>query len=89
MWDYGVRVPLWDEEGLLPDDPDWLRRVLGLSDALIEDLTRWGLDMTEMDSGAVQWTAEVRATLNARGRALAHRVQEVAGSRYTVRYHPW
>jgi hypothetical protein len=41
MWDYGVRVPLWDAEGLLPEEPDWLRKALGLSDPLIEDLTRW------------------------------------------------
>src|SRR4051794_29773461 len=25
MWDYGVRVPLWDAEGLLPEESDWLR----------------------------------------------------------------
>src|SRR5690606_18059820 len=34
MWDEGAG-PLWSEEGLLPDNPDWLRQALGLSDSLI------------------------------------------------------
>jgi hypothetical protein len=38
MWDYSVTVPLLDEEGLLPDEPDWLRCVLGLSDSMIDRL---------------------------------------------------
>lgn len=42
MWDYGVHVPLWDADALLPDEPQWLRQALQLSDSLIEDLTRWG-----------------------------------------------
>ncbi len=41
MWDYGVVVPLWDAHALLPDEPEWLRRVLRLSDTLIDELTRW------------------------------------------------
>jgi hypothetical protein len=41
FWDYGVTVPLWDEEGVLPDDPEWLERELGLSRGLIEDLGAW------------------------------------------------
>ena len=45
MWDYSMRIPLWDAEGLLPEEPEWLREALGLSDLLIEDLRRWGLDM--------------------------------------------
>ena len=28
MWDYTVLVPLWDNGGLLRDDPEWLRGVL-------------------------------------------------------------
>ena len=30
MWDEGAG-PLWGVEGLLPDDPEWLRQALGLS----------------------------------------------------------
>jgi hypothetical protein len=41
FFDYGVTVPLWDEDGLLPDDPEWLQRELGLSRELIDDLTAW------------------------------------------------
>jgi len=38
MWDYGVSVPLWDREGLLPHEPDWLQRALGVSEHLIQAL---------------------------------------------------
>ena len=37
MWDCGVRIPLWDAEGLLPEEPEWLRDSLGLGDPLVED----------------------------------------------------
>jgi hypothetical protein len=26
MWDYGVSVPRWDREELLPHEPEWLHR---------------------------------------------------------------
>src|SRR5690606_28490687 len=41
MWDYGVVVPLWDGNGLVPQEPKWLHNALGLSDALIRDLRDW------------------------------------------------
>ncbi|MGZ5404644.1 MAG: hypothetical protein ACXWDL_08355 [Nocardioides sp.] len=89
MWDYGVRVPLWDAEGLLPDEPDWLRLALGLSDSLIEDLTRWGLDMEDLDAVPIRRTTEAYEALDARTRELAERLQQELGSRYSVRYKPW
>jgi hypothetical protein len=89
MWDYGVRVPLWDAEGLLPEEPDWLRKALGLSDPLIEDLTRWGLDMVELDAVPSRRTTEAYEALDARARELAERLQQELGSRYRVKYHPW
>ena len=89
MWDYGVRVPLWDDEGLLPDEPDWLWTALGLSDSLIGDLTRWGLDMEDLDAVPSGKTTEAYEALNARARKLAERLQQELGSRYTVRYKPW
>jgi hypothetical protein len=89
MWDYGVRVPLWDAQGLLPEEPDWLRNALGLSDQLIEDFTRWGLDMEELDAVPRRRTTEAYEALDARARALAKRLQQEVGSRYRVLYHPW
>lgn len=89
MWDYGVRVPLWDAEGLLPEDPQWLRESLGLSEALIEDLTRWGGDMNELDATPSHRTKEACDALDARARALSQRLQQEVGSRYTVTYRPW
>lgn len=45
MWDEGAG-PLWTtEDGLLPDDPEWMKSALGLSDSLVADLLRWLHDM--------------------------------------------
>lgn len=49
MW---VTVPLWGREGLLPDEPEWLHRALGLSGGLIQALTVWGADMNSADGTA-------------------------------------
>ena len=42
------RHPLWDAEGLLPEEPEWLRTELSLSDELIDALVTWGRDMTSV-----------------------------------------
>lgn len=89
MWDYGIRVPLWDERGALPDDPQWLREVLRLSDSLIEDLTRWGDDMLGLDANPSLRTEEAYGALDLRAEALAQRLQQEVGSRYTIRYSSW
>ena len=89
MWDYGVIVPLWDAEGLLPGEPDWLRETLGLSDPLIEDLTTWGRLMEELDANPHQRSPTSYDALNSRGQDLANRLQQEVGSRYTVEYRPW
>ena len=60
MWDYGVILPLWDEHGLLSDEPEWLRRVLHLSDTLIDQLTRWGSAMEARDQEPQFESAEWR-----------------------------
>lgn len=89
MWDYGVRIPLWDEGGLLPNEPQWLRKVLGLSDSLIKDLTRWGSDMLELDAAPSHRTKETYEALDLRAQELAQRLQQEVGSRYTIRYRAW
>jgi hypothetical protein len=91
-WDHGVAVPLWDEEGLLPEEPEWLRRVLHLSDALIDELTRWGGAMEAREgtpvSASTKWQ-QADEDLRRRGQDLAESVQREVGSRYTVTYKPW
>ena len=78
MWDEGAG-PLWDEAGLLPDDPEWLSQSLGLSDGLIADLLTWLRDMS------AAWG--VRSTeLDERGHMLAERLQEEVGTLYKVRF---
>ena len=88
MWDYGVVVPLWDAGGLLPEEPEWLRAALGLSDALIGDLTRWGHDMNVLDGAARSSRSQYEA-LDVRARELAARLQRELGSGFSVQYRPW
>jgi hypothetical protein len=49
MWDYGVSGPFWDREGLLPHEPEWPHKALGLSEDLIQALTAWGVHMNSAD----------------------------------------
>lgn len=89
MWDYGVRIPLWDAEGLLPEESEWLREALGLSERLIDDLRRWGIDMSGLDAHPRRRTEEAYSGLDVRGRALAQRLQQEVGSSFNIKYHPW
>lgn len=82
MWDEGAG-PLWGDEGLLPDDPDWLRQALGLSDSLIADLLEWVRDMD-----AARERGQAQALLNPRALQLADRLQTEVGSRFRIRFHP-
>jgi hypothetical protein len=82
MWDEGAG-PLWGAEGLLPDEPDWLRRALDLSDSLIVDLLEW---VRAMD--AARERGESQAALGPRALELADRLQSEVGTRFTVRFHP-
>ena len=76
MWDEGGG-PLWDEGGLLPDDPEWLHQALGLSDSLIADLLGW---MRDMDARRY----DLQAPLDERARQLAERLQAEVGTRFQV-----
>lgn len=75
--------------GALPEEPQWLREVLRLSDSLIEDLTRWGDDMLSLDAAPSLRTEEAYEALDLRAQALAQRLQQEVGSRYTIRYSAW
>lgn len=89
MWDYGVLVPLWDQEGLLPEEREWLRRVLLVSEELITDMTAWGDYMNRLDGEPSLRTDESWAEMNRRGQALAERLQAELGSNYIVQYKAW
>jgi hypothetical protein len=89
MWDYGVRIPLWNADGLVPEEPEWLREALGLSDPLIEDLTRWGRDMEALDASASRRTTDAYEALDARARVLVQRLQQEVGSRFSMKNLPW
>lgn len=89
MWDYGVVVPLWDGNGLVPQEPKWLRNALGLSDALIRDLRDWGTDMDHLDTNPPLRTENAYLELDQRGRVLVDRLRAEVGSRFRVLYKPW
>lgn len=94
MWDYGVVVPLWLSGGLVPgglvpDDPKWLRRALGLSSELVRDLTAWGNAMDHLDAHPRLRTDEAYAELDRQARLLVERLQAEVGERFTVTYQPW
>ena len=91
-WDYGVVVPLWDGRALQPEESEWLRRVLHLSDELMDELTRWGQAMETRDGEPAFESPEWRDAgegLHRRGRDLAEWLQREVGSRYRVTYKPW
>ena len=41
MADYSVTYPLWDIDGLVSEDPDELRDILGVSGGPLVDLRQW------------------------------------------------
>lgn len=82
MWDEDAG-PVWGDEGLLPNDPRWLRQALGLGDPLITDLLEWVRDMD-----ATRERGQSQALLNPRALKLADRLQAEVGSRVRVRFHP-
>ena len=89
MWDYGVEIPLWDGGGLMCEEPEWLRKALGLSDQLVEDLRQWGVDMDQHVTTPRRIPELTNENLNVRGRHLADRLQQEVGPPFTVKYRPW
>ena len=89
FWDYGVRVPLWDDSGLLSEDPVWLRAALGLSDLLVRDLASWGDDMEALDANPPLRTDQAYRELDERARTLVDRLRQEVGTRFTISYEPW
>lgn len=88
MWDYGVRIPLWTDGGLLPSKPEWLRTALGLSDPLIEDLRAWGDAMNELDGRRIV-PEQAYLELDERAHDLIARLRSELDPRFTVVYKPW
>jgi hypothetical protein len=88
MWDEAAG-PLWGDEGLLGEDAQWMRRALGLSDALIDDLLTWKRDMTTLHYGRppVHDWPEQKRRLDDRGGALAVRLNAEVGEKFRVWYH--
>jgi hypothetical protein len=82
MWDEGAG-PLWTtNEGLLPDDPEWMKRALGLSDSLVADLLIW---LHDMDHEAQHHPPTT--SLAGAGEQLAVRLQREVGSRFEVHFY--
>ncbi|WP_295658102.1 hypothetical protein [uncultured Nocardioides sp.] len=89
MGDYGASVPLWTKgDGLVPDDPEWLRRALASSDSLIDARSEWGNAMEHLDANPPLRTGEAFRDLDERARDLVSRLQQEVGSRFTITYKP-
>ncbi|WP_322938221.1 hypothetical protein [Nocardioides bizhenqiangii] len=86
MWDESAG-PLWGVDGLLPDDPIWLQRALGISESLIADLLGWQRDMDVLNHrpSTDEWRAR-QQELDVRAGQLAARLQAEVGTRYEVQY---
>jgi len=68
--------PFWDDEGHLSDDYEELRRWIGVSRRLFDDVTAWNADFaatltTQRDA---RWLARHRATQRALSARLRHEV---------------
>lgn len=88
MWDEDAG-PLWGDFGLLGEEPRWMRRALGLSESLIDDLLTWKRDMTALHFGrpSVEDWQEQKRRLDDRGEALAARLKADVGTQFRVWYH--
>lgn len=81
----GVSVPLWDDEGVLSDDPEWLATALGLSADLVADLSKWGEDWNRSRLEGTPQEQGARLTrLRDEARVLVTRVAEELRPPFTV-----
>ena len=82
-----VTMPLWDQDGLLPDDPEWLRQELGLSQELIDDLVAWARDWDQppsrVESEVTAWIERLPER-QAEGHRLFGRLQAEVSPRVTL-----
>ena len=74
---------------MLPEEPDWLRTALGVSDPLIHDLGAWGNDMETLDANPPLRTEQAYRDLDLGARELVERLRQELGSRFTIEYKPW
>ncbi len=81
FWDFSVRVPLWMDDGLVGQEPAWLRNHLGLSDELIADLSDWGSVMCDADENEDN---DLPPDMEARADRLVSRLRSEIGDRYLI-----
>ncbi|HET7326910.1 MAG TPA: hypothetical protein VFJ14_06435 [Nocardioidaceae bacterium] len=88
MPDDSVTVPVWDEEGLLPEDPAWLHQVLGLSPELVADIATWGTEWNAAGTGSRHLPGMPDQAhpnrLDAEAHILAERLRAELPSAFTV-----
>lgn len=80
MADY-LGLPLWDDEGRLPEEHEFVHDFLGLSRALVADLVAWS------DHIETHRDASVR-DVNAQGNVLTERLRVELGGRHEVVFVP-
>ena len=93
MYDYGATTPLWDDQGLLSEDPGWLHSALGISAATVEAVTDWGMRheriLNDRSGLTVPEEQAELARLRVVGEALAESVRAELRPGLTLEYRPW
>lgn len=82
-----VDVPLWDDDGPLPDDEEWLTTTLGLSVKLIDDLKSWATDWNTPPTGDMGTANGWYETIDQRrlaGRQMFERLRAELSPKFSV-----
>jgi hypothetical protein len=82
----GPGLPLWDDDGRLPDEPEFVIGVLGVSGALVADLVDWGDASEELVEGEAATFEERRNAHVAQGHELFLRLAQEVGHQYRLEY---
>jgi hypothetical protein len=87
MPEHGSAMSLWDANGELPDEHDWLHDHLGLSYNLLAEIEAWSSDWGQLHSDSGDVLAALPAELHrARGEALCERIRAEIRPLFTVIY---
>lgn len=78
------QVQLWDAGRVTPKDERWLRLVIGLSDALIQELKAWTEARDALDSGRRK--LDETSAVTARADDLVARLNDYLHPRFTTEH---
>ena len=77
--------PLWEAGSVLPENATWLRQALGVSDALIRELTEWAEARDALEATGFA-DAQAVSALDAQADNLVTRLRAEVQPRFTVEH---